>query len=107
MLLMILGILAAPIVVLVRVIARDRQSRDLGGGPGWYPDPLRRCDTRYFDGSRWTEHVTRGGTAGTDPTGVGRRHASVTNRPHLRASRPDLARASADVTVEGPQDLQP
>ena len=25
--------------------------------PGWYPDPERRFDTRYWNGDRWTEHV--------------------------------------------------
>lgn len=26
---------------------------------GWWPDPSGRFDRRYFDGQRWTEHVTR------------------------------------------------
>src|SRR4051812_4193806 len=32
-----------------------------GGGPGWYPDPLGRFEHRYWDGARWTEHVSRHG----------------------------------------------
>lgn len=35
--------------------------------PGWYPDPTRRFDHRYWDGGSWTEHVARGGAATTDP----------------------------------------
>lgn len=37
------------------------------GGPGWAADPTGRFAQRYWDGLRWTEHVTdRAGTASTD-----------------------------------------
>ncbi len=29
--------------------------------PGWYADPYRRYDQRYWDGSTWTQHASRGG----------------------------------------------
>jgi uncharacterized protein YxjI len=35
----------------------------------WYPDPGRRNELRYWDGARWTEHVSNGGVAGVDPLG--------------------------------------
>lgn len=35
--------------------------------PAWHPDPTGRFDLRYWDGSLWTEHVTRGGAQATDP----------------------------------------
>ena len=35
--------------------------------PGWYPDPGRQFETRYWDGARWTEHVASGGQQGTAP----------------------------------------
>lgn len=35
--------------------------------PGWYADPLRRYDHRYWDGTDWTEHVSRAGVRETDP----------------------------------------
>lgn len=35
--------------------------------PGWYADPTRRFDHRYWDGTTWTEHVSRNGQATTDP----------------------------------------
>ena len=35
--------------------------------PAWHPDPTGRFDLRYWDGSLWTEHVTRGGDQATDP----------------------------------------
>lgn len=41
-----------------------------GGGPagGWYPDPTGRFPARWWDGSRWTEHVTTAdGERRTDP----------------------------------------
>ena len=34
---------------------------------GWYPDPSGRFELRYWDGSRWTEHVSRAGQQYTDP----------------------------------------
>lgn len=40
------------------------------GGPsaGWYPDPQGRFTHRYWDGSRWTEHVSdAAGQRSTDP----------------------------------------
>ena len=34
---------------------------------GWYADPAARFDLRYWDGSTWTEHVSRAGQQYTDP----------------------------------------
>jgi uncharacterized protein YxjI len=33
----------------------------------WHPDPFGRFESRYWDGERWTEHVSRGGQALVDP----------------------------------------
>ena len=33
----------------------------------WYADPAGRFELRYWDGSQWTEHVSRGGQQFTDP----------------------------------------
>lgn len=34
---------------------------------GWYADPSGRFELRYWDGSQWTEHVSRAGQQYTDP----------------------------------------
>lgn len=34
---------------------------------GWYADPSSRYELRYWDGTQWTEHVSRGGQQFTDP----------------------------------------
>lgn len=34
---------------------------------GWHPDPARRHEYRYHDGTRWTHHVADQGQAATDP----------------------------------------
>jgi hypothetical protein len=34
---------------------------------GWYADPAGRFELRYWDGTAWTEHVSRGGQQFTDP----------------------------------------
>jgi hypothetical protein len=38
-----------------------------GPPAGWFPDPSGRFDHRWWDGSRWTETVSRDGTQMTDP----------------------------------------
>src|SRR4051812_14647877 len=35
-------------------------------GPAWHPDPYGRSELRYWDGSRWTEHVSTAGVQGLD-----------------------------------------
>jgi uncharacterized protein YxjI len=35
--------------------------------PAWHPDPFGRHQQRWWDGQRWTEHVTTNGTAQLDP----------------------------------------
>jgi uncharacterized protein YxjI len=35
--------------------------------PAWHPDPFRRHELRWWDGSKWTEHVTTQGNAQLDP----------------------------------------
>ncbi len=34
--------------------------------PGWHPDPFGRAALRYWDGGRWTEHVSTGGATAVD-----------------------------------------
>lgn len=34
---------------------------------GWYSDPSGRYELRYWDGTEWTEHVSRAGQQYTDP----------------------------------------
>lgn len=33
----------------------------------WHPDPLGRYQLRYYDGTRWTEHVSSNGVQSIDP----------------------------------------
>lgn len=33
---------------------------------GWHPDPYKRFEQRYYDGSKWTEHVYQNGEMSTD-----------------------------------------
>jgi hypothetical protein len=35
--------------------------------PGWFPDPAGRHEKRYFDGTRWSDHVVDLGVQGRDP----------------------------------------
>jgi uncharacterized protein YxjI len=47
--------------------------------PNWYPDPYGRHETRYYDGTQWTEHVASHGKQSIDPPG-GTSHVPTVNR---------------------------
>ncbi len=38
--------------------------------PGWYADPLRRFELRYYNGSSWTADVSTDGDRFVDPLGI-------------------------------------
>ncbi len=68
---------------------------DDGGtsSPDWYPDPSGRHELRYFDGSRWTEHVASHGRQSVDGSEVAPKVPTV-NRSAERISR-DVTKAGA------------
>ena len=35
--------------------------------PAWYPDPTGRYEARYWDGRKWTSHISHYGATGADP----------------------------------------
>ena len=39
----------------------------------WYPDPTGRHELRYWDGARWSDHVSDQGVTGTDPVDTAER----------------------------------
>lgn len=47
--------------------AATQQSTTPTVAAGWYADPAGRYELRYWDGTAWTEHVSRGGQQATDP----------------------------------------
>jgi uncharacterized protein YxjI len=64
-----------------------------GHPPNWYPDPFGRHETRWWDGSRWTEHVASHGRQAVDPpTGGG--HIPTVNRATEKVVN-DVNRAGA------------
>ena len=48
-------------------ITETTQTGNSAAPPAWYPDPSKRFELRYWDGSEWTEHVARSGQQFTDP----------------------------------------
>jgi hypothetical protein len=64
--------------------------------PGWHPDPYRRHELRWWDGTTWTEHVSDQGRAGVDP--VGSAPASAADSGWL----PPTAQQPAVVPVAAP-----
>jgi len=59
----------------------------------WYPDPSGRHEHRYWDGTRWTEHVASHGRQGTDPDPTSLPPPTVA-RPTEKIVR-DVAKAGA------------
>ena len=58
--------------------------------PGWHPDPFGRFESRFWDGERWTAHVSRAGETLVDPPV----HAAPVRRPEddyvpVGSHRPD------------------
>jgi len=50
-----------------RVSARVPAAPIVPDRPGWYADPGDQFDHRYWDGTGWTEHVSRAGVPDTAP----------------------------------------
>jgi hypothetical protein len=57
---------------------------------GWYPDPSGRHEQRFFDGVRWTDHVSDGNVPGIDP--IPRGDTPRLHRPAV-ANAPDASAA--------------
>ena len=72
-----------------------------GGGqrPDWYPDPYGRHEMRYYDGTRWTEHVASHGKQSVDPPG-GESRVPTVKRPTEKVQA-DVAKAGAQTGVPG------
>lgn len=61
-------LMAAMVTGLITLLRRPSQLRlDPARIAGWRPDPSRRHLYRYWDGRRWTEHVSDPGVFGIDP----------------------------------------
>lgn len=57
-----------PTAVEPAAVAETTAAASTSAAPaGWYADPSGRFELRYWDGSQWTEHVSRAGQQFTDP----------------------------------------
>ncbi len=65
------------------------------GTGAWLPDPTRAGRLRYWDGSRWTEHVSRSGEVEADP---------IAGMPPPAAAPPAVAE---DPASAGPEASRP
>ena len=64
-------------------------TNDTGAAAGWYADPTRRYDHRYYNGAAWTSDVSSAGQRFVDPLGI-EPTPSVPERP----SNPGIATAA-------------
>lgn len=51
---------------------------------GWYTDPVRRFQYRFWNGTQWTNQVSNSGTSGTDPDAL---HPEVVVTPPAPGSQ--------------------
>jgi uncharacterized protein YxjI len=72
---------------------------DAGPPANWHPDPFGRHELRYWDGTRWTEHVSSHGKQSTDPP-VGASAVPTANRPVEKVVA-DVAKAGAATSAQG------
>lgn len=56
----------APFPSTAQVATTSSAASSTAAPAAWYPDPSKRFELRYWDGSEWTEHVARGGQQFTD-----------------------------------------
>ena len=64
--------------------------------PGWHPDPSGRHELRYWDGTRWSEHVSDAGQVSTDDLAA----PAPPTAPEATAVAPEpLADAAPDATA--------
>jgi hypothetical protein len=47
-------------------VAPPQSAQAAAPPPAWYADPTGTHEMRYFDGTRWSEHVSDGGVVSTD-----------------------------------------
>jgi uncharacterized protein YxjI len=66
----------------------------------WYPDPSGTHELRYWEGEKWTEHVSDHGRQGVDPPAGGPSHVPTVDRPTEKVVR-DVARAGAQGATPG------
>ena len=67
-----------------RPLARQFVAPTSADGPGWYSDPSRHYDHRYWDGSAWTEHVSTAGVPSLAPVTPPDWYPDPTGRFHWR-----------------------
>jgi hypothetical protein len=63
----------------------NQRSIDMAESSGWYADPTGRHTYRYWGGSRWSNQVSDGGTAGVDPIDVDEATAAIPPAPGTQA----------------------
>lgn len=75
---------------------------------GWHPDPMQRFQHRYWDGSRWTEHVSTNGEMAIDPLSPAPAPAShVPPDEHESLAASSSAPISDSTVVTPPQPQAP
>ncbi len=68
----------------------------------WHPDPYRRFEQRYWDGSAWTEHVVSGGRRSIDPPSASSHASSAQMTSAPGSTSVSSASGASGASVDGP-----
>ena len=72
---------------------------------GWLNDPYGRFQQRYWDGERWTEHVSTGGRQEVDPLGASTViPIAIPGTATAGSADSALGIVGADTSPDGPED---
>lgn len=78
---------------------RFREARVAQQPGGWYTDPTRQYEYRYWNGTQWTDQVSTSGSTGTDPNAMDPTAAAAPPAPGSQAPTPPQAAAAPPVQV--------
>jgi hypothetical protein len=67
---------------------------------GWYTDPVRRFQYRFWNGTQWTNQVSNSGTSGTDPDALDPEMVATPPAPGSQAPGPPQPAAAAMPAVQ-------
>ena len=74
-------------------------ANDSGVQPGWYADPLRRFELRYYNGTAWTADVSTRGDRFVDPMGLDVGPATQPRNDSPRSSSPGSTNSNSPATA--------
>ncbi len=74
---------------------------------GWYADPLGRFEYRYWNGTEWTDSVSRQGVQATDPPVANSGDIVPVDHAHPATTTSSASLTIGDIAIVGDQIITP